>query len=143
MLTSNFNDVGIFHHKFDLPTVSHDGPAPREVDEETFEYRRKFMQEELDETVAAYQRGDLAGVADGLIDLVYVALGTAHFFGFPWQQLWDEVQRANIQKERARSANDDRSQRGNSLDVVKPAGWRPPDIAGVLRAYGFPLEVLA
>lgn len=138
---SNFADVGNFHHRFGLYSVNHDGPNPQEVTEELMEFRRRFLQEELDEVMGAWRVGDLAGVADGLIDLVYVAMGTAHLFGFPWQQLWDEVQRANMAKERATSAEDERSTRSSSFDVVKPEGWQPPDIAGVLRVYGFPVEV--
>jgi len=48
-----------------------------------------------------------------------------------------EVQRANLAKERAAGATDRRSKRGSGLDVVKPEGWRPPDVAGVLRRHGW------
>jgi predicted HAD superfamily Cof-like phosphohydrolase len=107
------------------------------VDDEVMEYRRAFMQEELDEVMGAWRQDDLAGVADGLVDLVYVALGTAHLLGLPWQHIWDAVQEANMAKERATSADDERSTRKSSLDVVKPEGWQPPDVAGVLRYWGF------
>ena len=50
--------------------------------------------------------------------------------GLPWPQLWDEVQRANMAKERAKHAGE--SKRGSALDVVKPEGWVPPDVAGAL-----------
>ena len=36
------------------------------------------------------------------------------------------VHRANMLKERAKSAAD--SKRGSSLDIVKPPGWQPPAI---------------
>ena len=39
---------------------------------------------------------------DALIDLTYVAMGTAYMMGLPWQDLWDEVQRANMSKVRAK-----------------------------------------
>jgi hypothetical protein len=142
MTAPNFTDVGVFHHKFGLHSVSHEGAGPTDlVTDDVMEYRRAFMQEELDELMGAWRVGDLAGVADGLVDLVYVALGTAHLLGLPWQQLWDEVQRANLAKERATSAADERSTRGHSLDVVKPTGWTPPDIAGVLERFGFAVPV--
>jgi len=44
--------------------------------------------------------------------------------------LWNEVQRANMSKVRASSES--QSKRGSSLDVIKPEGWRGPDIQGVL-----------
>ncbi len=41
-----------------------------------------------------------------------------------WVELWDDVQRANMTKERALKPSD--SKRGSVWDVVKPAGWIPP-----------------
>lgn len=80
----------------------------------------------------------LPQVFDGLLDLAYVALGTAHMHRFPWAAGFAEVQRANMSKERASSSGDARSTRGHALDVVKPAGFRPPDVAGALMAAGWP-----
>ena len=82
-------------------------------------------------------RQDLPKIADALVDLVYVALGTAHLHGLPWSELFHEVQRANITKERA-AADGSNSARKSALDVVKPAGWTGPDIINVLMAAGWP-----
>jgi predicted HAD superfamily Cof-like phosphohydrolase len=41
-----------------------------------------------------------------------------------WDELWDDVQRANMSKERALKASD--SKRGSTFDVIKPAGWVSP-----------------
>ena len=41
-----------------------------------------------------------------------------------WDELWDDVQRANMSKERATKASD--SKRGSTFDVIKPAGWVGP-----------------
>lgn len=127
----NFSDVVQFHHKFGLDV----DVEPRPLDPETFDYRKKFMQEELDEFESSFAEGDLAGQADALVDLVYVAMGTAHMMGLPWEALWAEVQAANMRKERATGSQDPRSKRKNALDVVKPAGWKPPDIEAVIRRY--------
>lgn len=127
-----FQDVGDFHRKFDLPSFPEVGPAF--IDGSAFEFRYKFLEEELAELLEAYNDRDLAKVLDALVDLVYVALGTAHLFGLPFNEAWAAVQRANLQKERAASASDPRSKRGHQLDVVKPAGWQPPDIGAVIRA---------
>lgn len=54
--------------------------------------------------------------------------------GLPWHDLFDEVQRANITKERATGTDDPRSKRGSAWDIVKPEGWTPPDIPGVFRS---------
>lgn len=41
---------------------------------------------------------DINEVADGLIDLIYVAIGCGIEFGLPMQKLWDEVQASNMSK---------------------------------------------
>lgn len=133
---SIFHDVGRFHRKFGLDSVSENGAAPREVPDDLMQFRIEFLEEELREFKDAYAEGDEAKMADALVDLVYVALGTAHLKGFPWQQLWRAVQKANMAKVRARRDGSD-SVRGSQYDVVKPPGWKAPDIEGVLREYGW------
>jgi predicted HAD superfamily Cof-like phosphohydrolase len=130
-MPSDFDSVGRFHTKFGLPTAT-PGSPPRIVDDSTFLFRYQFLQEELQELLSSHRAGDVAGVADALVDLVYVALGTAHMYGIPFDDVFAEVQRANMSKERASGACDYRSKRGSNLDVVKPEGWIPPDVAGAI-----------
>lgn len=136
--TTNFDDVGDFHRQFDLQAMPANGEEsagrPNLLDDDLYEFRHKFLQEELDEFMDAHRRADLADAADALIDLVYVAMGTAHFMGLPWQELWDEVQRANMAKVRSASAEESAASSGrhHSFDVIKPPGWTPPNIEGVL-----------
>lgn len=127
---SDFSDVADFHRRFGL---DYDGP-PRPLPEDLAAFRERFLQEELDELRAARSAGDLAGCVDALVDLVYVALGTARLMGVPWRRAWTEVHAANMRKVRADSADDPRSLRGHPADVVKPAGWTPPDVAAALAA---------
>ena len=124
-------DIADFHDKFGLKAP----PTPRLLDPETMIFRLRFMREELDETEEAAAAGDMPAFADGLIDLLYVVLGTLHLSGLPTQALWDEVHRANMRKERA--TREDQSARRSTLDVIKPPRWTPPDIVGVLRAHGW------
>lgn len=124
--------VGEFHQKFGLPTAGVEHADPGLPGNDTFLFRYRFLQEELHELLRAYHEQDLVGMADALADLVYVALGTAHFCRFPFDEVFTEVHRANMQKERANGRSDGRSKRGHALDVVKPEGWRPPDVSGVL-----------
>ena len=132
---SDFDDVGDFHEKFGLDNVTHHGAGQRDVDESLMNFRIKFMREELDEFEGAYEIGDEAGMFDALMDLVYVAMGTAHLKGYPWHSGWAEVQRANMAKVRAASDGRD-SKRSSPWDVVKPPGWTPPDVQGVLLRTG-------
>lgn len=119
---SNFQDVRNFHIKFMVPQSE----VPALLDPTTQEFREKFLAEELKELTDCYVMGDLEGVVDALVDLVYVAMGTAAMMGVPWQRVWDNVHMANMMKRLAKPDGSD-SKRGSPLDVVKPEGWKAPD----------------
>lgn len=136
-MSTNFEDLGLFHTKFHLGVVDdRHPPGPREVPKELLEFRRGFLLEELEEFFMASHNDDIVEMADALVDLVYVVLGTAHMLGLPWQELWDEVQRSNMAKVRAKADGSD-SKRGTAFDVIKPPGWTPPDLRSILIKYGF------
>jgi predicted HAD superfamily Cof-like phosphohydrolase len=118
---SDNSDVKDFQTNFEVPMAD----KPTLLDPSTFLFRSKFMQEELNEFNESHLLCDLEGCADALVDLVYVAHGTALMMGIPWQKIWDEVQRANMSKVRATS--EDQSKRKSTLDVIKPEGWIAPD----------------
>ncbi len=50
-----------------------------------------------------------------------------------WDELWSDVQRANMSKVRAERPSD--SKRGSVWDVVKPAGWVAPRTAEIVNKY--------
>lgn len=135
---TNFEDVVKFHKKFglgmggELPFE----PGPREVSEEWLKFRIKFLREEFDEFVLGFADKDDAQMADALIDLTYVAMGTALGMGYPWQQLWEEVHAANMRKVNAAVDGSD-SKRGSAFDVVKPPGWKGPRIKTILEWFGW------
>ena len=89
------------------------------------------LMEELAEIAQAAAREDLAGVADGLVDLVVFAKGTAVMMGLPWKELWDDVMRANLSKERGIG------KRGYKVDLVKPEGWVGPQTERILGSAGY------
>lgn len=128
-------DIEDFHKKFEQ---AYEG-GPRVLPKDIQEFRSKFMREELDEYEAAVDdlsevgenTADMALAFDALIDLVYVALGTAHLHGFDFREGWRRVHAANMSKVLAKSA--DESKRGYALDVVKPVGWLPPDHSDLVR----------
>jgi len=116
-------DVKDFQRRFELG--SH--PArPVIMDLSTLSDRSILLQEELDEFKQACHQADLEAQADALVDLVYVALGTVAILGLPWRELWDDVHRANMSKERGMG------KRGIANDVVKPAGWVGPKTRQIL-----------
>ena len=124
---SLFEMVRAFHEKFDL---AYDGP-PRNLDERTVAFRHRFALEERHEYAAAVQNGDLVGALDGLVDEVYVALGTAYLHGFDFDEAFRRVHEANMKKKRATAA--EQSTRSSTQDVIKPSGWQPPDLSDLVR----------
>jgi predicted HAD superfamily Cof-like phosphohydrolase len=69
---------------------------------------------------------DLVGYIDGLCDLICVAYGSALEAGVDLEPFWDEVHRSNMAKAGGPVREDGK--------VLKPPGWVPPDIAGILAA---------
>ncbi len=111
-------DVLAFHEKFGC-YVKPDGPGiPLNPDEPIL--RARLIEEETDETLAAIERGDLVEIADGIIDSLYVLIGTAVTYGISLDPLWDMVHESNMAKI------------GGGKDsggkVSKPDGWRPPAV---------------
>lgn len=146
-LTRMWTDIVDFHHRYGLDY----GGAPRLLPDDLDSFRVLFMAEELQEYAGVeglvdWLRSSLAergpsvdslelreNRLDALVDLVYVALGTAYLSGFNFAEAWRRVHRANMSKVRVERACD--SKRGSTFDVVKPAGWTPPshkDLVGVM-----------
>ena len=119
-------DIDAFHKKFRFEKNDKVGiPENNEL----VNFRTSFLLEELTEYTQAITKKDTAGALDALVDIVYIALGTAWLFNLPFEKAWKEVQRANMSKVRTKNKS---KKRGTSFDVVKPKGWRPPDIDQVI-----------
>jgi predicted HAD superfamily Cof-like phosphohydrolase len=74
-------------------------------------------------------RPNLPAVADALADIAYVNEGTNIEFGIDGNAVMVEVHRANMAK--AAGGKDEHGKQ------IKPEGWQPPDIAGVLARQGY------
>ena len=88
--------------------------------------RAELIAEEAAETVRALESGDLVEIADGCIDLIYVAIGCLLAHGIDPSRVWDEVHRANMAKSSGPVRPDGKR--------LKPPGWTPPDVSAVLDA---------
>lgn len=151
----NYQDVREFNEKFGLLIGAH----PQQLTKQKLKERLEFLFEEFTEFVtgcgfciAIEKRDgrladsdymvtfdeigdqDISEQADALIDLVYVAMGTAVMMGLPWQQLWDDVHRANMGKVRGIS------HRGHAYDCIKPQGWVGPKTMEILLESGYDPE---
>ena len=120
------DDVAAFHLACDVPVVDKPTAPPRD----RAGLRADLILEEAVETLNAIADRNIASIADGLADLIYVCVGTALEYGIPLDRVWDEVQRSNMSK--VDSATGKVRKRADGK-VLKPEGWTPPDIAGVLR----------
>lgn len=140
-------DIEKFHQKFGL---EYNG-KPRILDPELYEFRERFVDEEVKEyrdeqpgLIEALTADDgqpehrrialgLHEQLDATIDQLYVILGRAYLqFGVDIvHEAWRRVQEANMKKVRCENASD--SKRGSTFDVVKPQGWTPPDHHDLVR----------
>ena len=115
-------DIRDFMMKFGLAY----GGYPRSLDLDLFIFRRNFMLEELGEYITAWENNDKERMLDALTDLLYVVFGTAHLHGFNIDEAWRRVHEANMRKERAKTKEE--STRKSAYDIIKPAGWTPPNL---------------
>lgn len=123
-------DVRACHKKFGILVFD----EPGHLTKRKLKERIDFLKEELKEFEEACESQDLPLQLDALVDLCYVAKGTAAMLGIDgplWRDLWDDVQRANMAKERGVT------KRGHKVDLIKPPGWKPPETRFLLSAAGY------
>lgn len=128
-----FSDVRRFEDKFGV-SVGNTPNIPS--DEKVKILRKKLHLEEFEELTRALDSNDLEEIADGIVDLIYVLIGTAISYGIDIRPVWAEVHRANMKKVGGGQRADGK--------IMKPEGWQPPDIKGVLlrQLGGFGLQGL-
>jgi hypothetical protein len=117
--------VSIFH----TSRLDNDFPIlPTLVEDGRVEFNLKHLQEELDEMKSAAECGDLVELADGIADLIYVAIGLALRLGLPLEAIFAEVHTSNMEKTHNPDAHLTQAKR-----VIKPEGWQKPRILELLR----------
>lgn len=149
---ANHEDVEDFNKKFGFLI----GDRPRKLTPDKLKERVEFLYEEFSEFMSGcgfamsvkdpdhpifgsdgevsfhqIDDQDIEEQADALIDIVYIAMGTAVMMGLPWQELWDDVHRANMSKVRGVT------KRGHSTDCSKPEGWIGPKTVEILIKHGY------
>lgn len=122
MSTNWQDDVNEFRKKFGLENS--DKPSAFMSDKERILYI-SLIEEEVNELVNALVMGDIVEIADGGIDSIYVILGALSRCGITAQPIWDEIQKTNMAKDGGSTRNDGK--------ILKPEGWVPPDVAGLIQ----------
>lgn len=140
-------NVAKFNYAMDIPVRY----EPKEPTDKEVRYRAKLIAEEFFETMRALfgdrlwlrmaehlvyfciglysVKVDMPEFADGLADLEYVCEGAFLTFGIDSVAVHREVQRSNMAKVGGPIRADGKR--------LKPTGWAPPDIAGVLVKQGW------
>jgi predicted HAD superfamily Cof-like phosphohydrolase len=119
-------DIDRFHKRFDFKKNNNIGIPD---DDELVNFRTSFLMEELAEYTNAIVKKDTAKALDALVDIVYIALGTAWLFNLPFDKAWKEIQAANMKKVRAK---DKTGKRGTKFDVIKPKEFKEPNIERII-----------
>ena len=76
-------DIDSFHKKFKFEKNDNVGIPD---DNELVNFRTSFLMEELAEYTNAITKKDSAAALDALVDIVYIALGTAWLFNLPFEK---------------------------------------------------------
>lgn len=112
-----FGDVKAFHEKFGQV---YDGPPIRRLnDESEVLFRHDFLTEEVSEHGKALANGHPADQLDALVDICFVAMGTAYKHGWDFEEAWRRVVAANMNKQSVTT--------GGKFKISKPDGWVAPD----------------
>lgn len=114
--------VSDFHKKFGRPVET--VPKIRNA-----QLRIRLIEEECKETLDAIRENDLVEAVDGLCDLIYVCMGAALEFGVDLEPLYAEVHETNMLKDGGPTRGDGK--------IMKPQGWKPPQILKLLKAQGY------
>jgi hypothetical protein len=121
-------DMSNMHFKYGVHEWLRHNGNDKELMNKFLEFRINFLEEELNETKAAFKNKDPEEIVDGLIDLCVIAIGTLDAFGVDAYKAWDEVLKANMSKEVGV-----KKERPNPLglpDLTKPEGWTAPSHKG-------------
>lgn len=91
-----------------------------------------LIEEEVAELRAAVAVRDEVETFDAILDIIVVCIGYGLSRGWPMVEGWQEVMRSNL----AKIGQDGRVKRREDGKIIKPEGWRAPDLAQVMDDYG-------
>jgi predicted HAD superfamily Cof-like phosphohydrolase len=124
-MTNPFSDQEKFMRACDQTT----GGA---IDEDQYSMYRKLIAEEVSELHEAVETNDRVEQLDALIDILVVTIGALHSMGADAEGAWKEVLQTNLAKIDPNTGKVVKREDGK---VLKPEGWKPPNLAGFLKGY--------
>lgn len=118
--------VGEFQSAFGIESPK----RPTLLPKERAVFRHKLLKEEVKEIEQGEKAADIVQVADGIIDSMYILIGTAHEYGLAdrLDMLFDEVHRSNMTK----MGPDGKAIFREDGKVMKPDTYSPPNLARII-----------
>ena len=98
--------------------------------EENAHLYRGLIAEEYEEFCHALIMRDNVEQLDACMDMIWVILGYCHMKNFKVSQAWDEVAKSNFAKVDKETGKVIRRADGK---ILKPEGWKPPDLKEYVR----------
>jgi predicted HAD superfamily Cof-like phosphohydrolase len=102
--------------------------------EQTATLYLELINEEMNELSDGVEGGSDVATLDAICDTIWTLIGYAHAKGYPIETAWDAVALSNLRKIDLRTGKVNRRADGK---VLKPEGWKPPDIGRILDDAGF------
>ena len=124
-MTNPFSDQEKFMRACDQTTGG-------SINEEQYAMYRKLIAEEVSELHEAVESNDRVEQLDALIDILVVTIGALHSMGADAEGAWKEVLQTNLAKIDPATGKVIKREDGK---VLKPEGWKPPNLAGFLKGY--------
>jgi hypothetical protein len=122
------NDIYMMHNKFGVKEWFDKNKDNKDLMATYLKFRLSMCQEELGETLDAFDNKDPEEIVDGLIDMCVFAIGTLDVFGVDANKAWDAIYEANMSKEPGIKPG--RPNPFGLPDLIKPADWQGPDHEG-------------
>lgn len=95
------------------------------------EYNELLVAQGIDlTTMEQVNPADPVEVLDALIDILVVTIGAIHSMGADGEGGWNEVMRTNFAKI---DSNTGKVRKREDGKVLKPEGWKPPDLKPYLK----------
>lgn len=113
-MVNPFKDIDTFHTACD-----------QEPNKENYSMYLRLIDEEYTELQDALEADNRLEQLDALIDILVVTMGAIRAGGFDSQGAWEEVMRTNFAKI---DTNTGKVRKREDGKVLKPDGWRPPDL---------------
>lgn len=117
-------DIDDFIAKFGLAEayIEADGAVERNlVIRKRIAHLKEEIQEIEDAIDPANRARDTVALVDGLVDLVYIAIGTVQMMGLEFDDHWKAVHYANMSKVRVHDPDT------HKFGIKKPEGWIGPE----------------